>query len=106
MTSDEREKMYRELAEKGKQHNEELEREKQKEKIKNSLANRDAEIKNSQDISKNLIKQTEANLEEASKLSQQLNVKLFLKDHPEIRDEMETKIREYYGINKDKKDKK
>lgn len=81
MTSDEREKMYRELAEKGRQHNEELEREKQKEKIKNSLANRDAEIKNSQDISKNLIKQTEANLEEADKLSQQLNVKLFLNYH-------------------------
>ena len=34
------------------------------------------------------------------------NVKLFLKDHPEIRDEIETKIREYYGINKDKKSKK
>ena len=34
------------------------------------------------------------------------NVKLFLKDHPEIRDEVETKIREYYGINKDKKSKK
>ena len=26
------------------------------------------------------------------------NVKLFLKDHPELRDEMEKKIREYYGI--------
>lgn len=26
------------------------------------------------------------------------NVKLFLKDHPELRNEMETKIREYYGI--------
>lgn len=77
MTSDEREKMYRELAEKGKQHNEELEREKQKEKIKNSLANRDAEIKNSQDISKNLIKQTEANLEEADKLSHTVNELLF-----------------------------
>lgn len=34
------------------------------------------------------------------------NVKLFLKDHPEIRDEVEVKIREYYGINKDKKNKK
>ena len=34
------------------------------------------------------------------------NVKLFLKDHPEIRDEMETKIREFYGINKTNKSKK
>ena len=34
------------------------------------------------------------------------NVKLFLKDHPEIRNELEAKIREYYGINKDKKAKK
>ena len=34
------------------------------------------------------------------------NVKLFLKDHPEIRDEVEVKIREYYGINRDKKNKK
>ena len=31
------------------------------------------------------------------------NVKLFLKDHPELRDEMETKIREFYGIAKKKK---
>ena len=34
------------------------------------------------------------------------NVKLFLKDHPEIRDEMEQKIREFYGINKTNKSKK
>ena len=34
------------------------------------------------------------------------NVKLFLKDHPEIRDEMEQKIREFYGINKNNKSKK
>ena len=35
------------------------------------------------------------------------NVKLFLKDHPEIRDEMEHKIREFYGVDKsDKKTKK
>ena len=34
------------------------------------------------------------------------NVKLFLKDHPEIRSEMENKIREYYGINKNSKSKK
>ena len=31
------------------------------------------------------------------------NVKLFLKDHPEIRDEMEQKIREFYGIAKKNK---
>ena len=34
------------------------------------------------------------------------NAKLFLKDHPEIRDEMELKIREFYGINKNNKSKK
>ena len=34
------------------------------------------------------------------------NVKLFLKDHPEIRNEMEEKIREFYGISKDKKNNK
>ena len=31
------------------------------------------------------------------------NVKLFLKDHPELRDEMEKKIRDYYGILKGSK---
>jgi len=31
------------------------------------------------------------------------NVKLFLKDHPEIRDEMEHKIREFYGVDKSNK---
>ena len=31
------------------------------------------------------------------------NVKLFLKDHPELRDEMENQIREFYGIGKKKK---
>ena len=31
------------------------------------------------------------------------NVKLFLKDHPELKEEMEQKIREFYGINKKKK---
>ena len=31
------------------------------------------------------------------------NAKLFLKDHPEIRDEMEQKIREFYGIAKKNK---
>ena len=31
------------------------------------------------------------------------NVKLFLKDHPEIRDEVEKQIREYYGIGGKKK---
>ena len=31
------------------------------------------------------------------------NVKLFLKDHPELRDEMEKKIRDYYGILKGNK---
>ena len=31
------------------------------------------------------------------------NVKLFLKDHPELRDELETKIREFYGIAKKNK---
>ena len=31
------------------------------------------------------------------------NVKLFLKDHPDLRNEMETKIREFYGISKDNK---
>ena len=27
------------------------------------------------------------------------NVKLLLKDHPELRDEIEEKVREYYGIS-------
>ena len=31
------------------------------------------------------------------------NVKLFLKDHKDIADELEKKVREYYGIKTDKK---
>ena len=31
------------------------------------------------------------------------NVKLFLKDHKDLRDELENKIREFYGIAKKKK---
>lgn len=34
------------------------------------------------------------------------NVKLFLKDHPEIKNDMEEKIREFYGISKNSKSKK
>ena len=34
------------------------------------------------------------------------NVKLFLKDHPEIRDEMEHKIREFYNVSNSKKSNK
>ena len=70
-TPEEREAMYQELVARGKERVE-------KEKIKSSLARRDEEIKNSQDISRELIKQTAANLEEASKLSLELNVELFM----------------------------